>query len=178
MDAIIKKDYASLAAKTTFLYVGFYPQNLVNIPNAKPFTNPGTYGNYFWLMPSPRTTVLPSAGDTSVNVGLFVKASLEQPEKTHGKYVASIVDTPTVEEFLKLWTAATGKPSAYIQADGNDWSKAYGAAGEELWLNLRAFEENPKWYLDNEPLLAKDLGIEGDVISTEAALKSFGDTLL
>ncbi|OKL58254.1 hypothetical protein UA08_06593 [Talaromyces atroroseus] len=178
LDVTIRKSYPNLAAKTTFLYVGYYANNLADIPAARFFTTPGSLGCYFWIVPVPRTVVIPSAGDTKVNVGVFVKAILAQPEKTHGKYVACVVEAITHDQMLQYWSAATGKPAALLQVDAGDWIKAFGAAGEEMYLNLKAFEENSKWYLDNSPLLAEDLGIEAEVVKTEAALKSFGEKLL
>jgi hypothetical protein len=175
-DVTIRKDYPELAAKTTFLYVGYYANNLTTL--TRPFTTPTSYGMYLWMMPTPSTTVIPSAGDTTVNVGVFAKAILAQPKKTQGKYVACVVDTITHEELLKHWSAATGKRAAFIQAVAADWIKAFGPPGEELYLNLKAFDENDKWYLDNSPLLAKDLGVEDEIVNTEAFLKSAGDALL
>lgn len=178
VDVAIRKSHPNLAAKTTFLYVGYYANNLVDLPLVKPFTTPGSFGSYFWISPVPRTVVLPSAGDTRVNVGVFTKAILAQPEKTQGKYVACVADAITQEQFLQHWSAATGKPAAFLHVDAGDWIKAYGSPGEEAYLNLKAFEENPQWYLDNSPLLAKDLGIDNEIVNTEAAFKSFGEKLL
>ncbi|KAJ5579865.1 uncharacterized protein N7459_005850 [Penicillium hispanicum] len=178
VDVTIRKSHPNLAAKTTFLYVGYYANNLVDLPIVKPFTTPGSFGNYFWISPVPRTVVIPSAGDTRVNVGVFTKAILAQPEKTQGKYVACVADTLTQDQVLQYWSAATGKPAAFLQVEAGDWIKAYGSPGEEAYLNLKAFEENQEWYLDNSPLLAKDLGIDQDIVNTEAAFKSFGEKLL
>lgn len=130
------------------------------------------------MTPVSRGTVIPSAGDTSVNVGVFAKAILEQPDKTLGKYAAVVVDTPTHDEVLTYWTAATGKGAAFLQVDGSDWCKAFGEPGEELYLNLKAFEENPKWAFDNDPLSGKDLGIEKDLVGTKACLEKLKEQLL
>ena len=174
----IKEEYPNLAKKTTFLYVGYYANNLANFPLVKPFVTAGTFGTYLWMMPVSSKTVIPSAGDTSINVGVFTKAILEQSEKTFGKYVAVVVDTPTHAEFLDYWAAVTGKKAVFMQVDGGDWCKAFGEAGEELYGNLVAFEENPKWFSDNDPLLAKDLGIEKDVVGSKDCLEKFKDRLL
>lgn len=178
VDATIRKKYPSLAAKTTFLYVGYYANNLTDGPLVKPITTPGSFGSYVWLMPVPRTVVLPMAGDTAVNVGVFTKAILAQPENTKGKYVGCIVETMTQEGLLQRWSAATGKSAAYLQVDAGDWIKAFGPPGEEMYLNMKAFEENESWYLDNNPLLAEDLGIESEIVNTQAFLESAGEKLL
>lgn len=178
MDLEIRKDYPNLAAKTTFLYVGYYANNLANFPAAKLFTAPATFGLYVWMSPVSRGTVIPSAGDVSINAGVFTKAILEQPEKTLGKYAAVVTDTPTHDEVLNYWTAATGKAAAFLEVKGSDWCKAFGAPGEELYGNLKAFEENPRWAFDNDPLLGKDLGIEKDVVGTKACLERLKDELL
>ncbi len=130
------------------------------------------------MMPVSRQTVLPSAGDTSINVGVFAKAILEQPDKTLGKYAAVVADTPTHDEMLDYWMAATGKKAAFMQVDSGDWCKAFGEPGEELYLNLKAFEENPRWAFDNSPLLGKDLGIEKDLVGSKACLESLKNQLL
>ncbi|OAA64138.1 NAD(P)-binding domain protein [Akanthomyces lecanii RCEF 1005] len=178
VDATIRNEYPSLAAKTTFLYIGYYANNLADSPMVKPFTTPASFGSYVWLMPVPRTVMLPMAGDTAVNVGVFTKAILMQPEKTKGKYVGCIVETMTQEKLLQCWSAATGKNVAYLQVDAGDWIKAFGPPGEETYLNLKAFEENESWYMDNNPLLAKDLGIESEIVDTQAFLEMSGERLL
>lgn len=178
VDLKIKKEFPNLAAKTTFLYVGYYANNLANFPAVKLFTAPATFGLHAWMMPVSRGTVLPSAGDVGINVGVFTKAILEQPEKTLGKYAAVVADTPTHDEVLKYWMAATGKTAVFLQVDSNDWCKAFGEAAEELYLNLKAFEENDRWAFDNDPLSGKDLGIEKDLVGTKACLEKLKDQLL
>jgi len=176
LDVTIKNSYPSLAAKTTFLYVGWYANNLVNFPSAKPFTTPFSYGAYFMLNPVPRTTILPSAGDASTNVGIVVKAVLEQRSKSLGKYVAVTVDNPTFEEVLGFWSKATGKQAAYLEVNGDDWNAAFGAPGKEMYLNYKLFEEGVV-FEDNSPLSAKDLGIEG-LVGTEEFLIGAKSALL
>lgn len=178
VDLKIRKEYPSLAAKTTYLYVGYYANNLANFPAVKLFSTAATFGSYIWMLPVSRRAVIPSAGDCSINVGVFTKAILEQPEKTHAKYVAVVVDTPTHDEMLQYWSEATGKRAAFLQVNGDDWCKAFGGVGEELYLNLKAFEENPRWAFDNDPLLGKDLGIEKDLVGTKSCLESLKDRLL
>ena len=74
--------------------------------------------------------------------------------------------------------AVTGKKAAFLQVDAGDWCKAFGEPGEELYLNLKAFEENPKWAFDNDPLNGKDLGIEGELVGTKACFESLKEQLL
>ena len=56
--------------------------------------------------------------------------------------------------------------------------QGFGEPGKELYLNLKAFEENPRWAFDNDPLSGKDLGIEKDLVGTKACLESLKDQLL
>lgn len=175
----IRKEYPNLAAKTTFLYVGYYANNIANVPTAKPFTYPGSYGVYLWLMPVSREAVIPCAGDANINIGVFAKAILEQPEKSLGRYAAVVVDTPTHGEWLALWAAVTGKRAAYLQVNGTDLAKAFGQAGEEFFASKKVFEENPRWaFDDDDPLLGADLGIEKDLVGTKACFESLKDKLL
>ena len=178
VDVKIKKEYPKLAAKTTFLYVGLYANDIATVPSTKPFSPPGSFGIYIWMMPVSREAVVPSGGDVSINVGIFVKAILEQPEKTLGRYAAVVVDTPTHDELLATWAAVTGKRAAFLQVNGSDWVKAFGQAGEEFYVNKKAFEENPKWAFENDPLLGKDLGIEKDLVGLKACFETLKDQLL
>jgi hypothetical protein len=156
----------------------YYANNLANFPAAKLFTTPFSYGTYFWLAPVSRKTVIPSAGDVTVNTGVFVKAILSQPQKTQGKYAAVVTDTITHEEMMDYWMQATGKKAAFLQVDKDDWCKAFGEPGEEACANLKAFEDNPRWAFDNDPLTGKDLGIEGDLVGSKACLESLKERLL
>lgn len=65
-----------------------------------------------------------------------------------------------------------------MQVNGDDWITAFGAPGEEIYGNMKAFEDNPKWAFDNNPLSGKDLGIEKDLVGTKACLESLKDRLL
>jgi hypothetical protein len=103
LDVQIRKEYPNLAAKTTYLYVGFYANNLANFPSAKLFTTPYAYGAYYWLNPVPRTAVYPSAGDVTVNVGVVTKAILEQRSKTLTKYVGVIAESINCDEMMAMW---------------------------------------------------------------------------
>jgi hypothetical protein len=148
------------------------------MPPVKLFSTAGTFGTYIWMMPVSRSAIIPSAGDTSINVGIFAKAILEQPKKTLGKYAAVVTDTPTHDDVINYWTAATGKRAAFLQVDADDWCKAFGEIGQELQGNLKAFEDNPRWAFDNDPLLGKDLGIEKELVGTKACLESLKHLLL
>lgn len=74
----IREEFPTLAAKTTYLYLGFYANDLANFLSAKLFTTAAAFGSYLWMSPVSRKTVVPSAGDVTVNVGIFTKAILEQ----------------------------------------------------------------------------------------------------
>ena len=178
VDVKIKNQYPQLAAKTTFLYVGYYATNLSEMPFAKFFTIPMSFGTYLWMSPVPRDTIFPSAGDTSVNVGVFVKAILAQPEKTLGKYATLVADTPTQADIVDLWSAATGKRAAYLQVNAEDWGKAFGEVGDELYANLKCFYDNPRWAFDNNALTGKDLGIEKELVGTKECLEKYKERLL
>jgi len=65
-----------------------------------------------------------------------------------------------------------------MQVEARDWNALYGAGGEELYLNLKAFEENPRWASDNDPLTGQDLGIEGELLGSKEALIKSKDGLV
>ena len=175
---MIRRDYPDLAVKTTYLYVGYYANNLVDFPMLRPFTTPGSFGTYLWIGPIPQDVVVPSAGDVTINVGIFARAILEKPYKTLQRYVAVLTDLISHEKLLQQWTMATGKDAKYLEVNSASWNSLYGEPGEELYLNLKAFQENPQWVFENDPICAQDLGIENEVIDTIEYFKSVKDKLV
>lgn len=79
---------------------------------------------------------------------------------------------------MQYFKEITGKPAAHLEVNSSDYDEAFGAAGAELGANLKAFEENSRWSFDNDPLTAKDLGIEKDLVSTKQCMASLKDQLL
>ena len=83
VDLRIRMDFSELALKTTFLYVGFYPTNLVYYPQLKPIplvslaasalnarklTRMQASGKYIWPQPVRPTATIPMAGVSSHRV--------------------------------------------------------------------------------------------------------------
>jgi hypothetical protein len=103
-------------------------------------------------------------GDAAINVGLFVRAIIEQPSKTlGGKFVNGVTDIMTAGELLATWASVRGVEADYVQIDKAtyyslwpQWGQAMDKMHEYLeWAKDRSF-----W--GEDVILSKeDLGITG-----------------
>ncbi|EHK49316.1 hypothetical protein TRIATDRAFT_190528 [Trichoderma atroviride IMI 206040] len=162
-----------LLAKTTFVLVGWYDLNF-NYPCYKPV----------WVEAANRYVVIgdydPDAtlvyiGDVEKNLGPFVKAIAEQPEKTkNGAIVFAYTDTIGFEELLKRWAKAKGKEAAYVSTSYEimgvlypEWTKL---ADMTRWMG--DYKDTYWSYKEGEFLSYKDLGIAiSDFVSMDESLK-------
>jgi hypothetical protein len=105
----------ALFNKTTFLWVTFYTAN-INYPWYMPFAIPNfdpTKVYTVWATPAWVPIML--IGDGTVNVGLFVKSILEQPQKSlPGKFVLAATDDMTAGEIAAAWAQLEGKEAVYL----------------------------------------------------------------
>lgn len=128
-------------------------------------------------MPCSALSPIAFIGDEHLNVGLFVKAILNQPEKTIGRFVLGSAETLSCRDWAASFTEAlrrTGKhPDAecvYVESSLTDFVKLWGAGGLELGLMMGYYGahgmEGWQGHPGSEPVLtAKDLGIEKDLNS-------------
>ena len=84
VDDRILKELPDLAAKTTYVWMGWYSANMASFPLIRPFELPLSGGKWIWMQPSRADALLPISGDVSNNPGVFAVAALNHPEKTHG----------------------------------------------------------------------------------------------
>lgn len=171
IDRYIKSDPA-LLAKTTFLWITFYATNLT-FPMYTPYWIP-TAGKYIQIQCTPPDTPIKTIGDTIVNVGIFVKAILAQPEKTlGGRFVlASVADT-TAGELLQTWAKAQGKAAQYVQTDEKTFNALWPMWAEEIggMMQFWAWAGEKSW--SGEDVLTKeDLGVHDGLVGLEQAFKS------
>ncbi|EHK22024.1 uncharacterized protein TRIVIDRAFT_70979 [Trichoderma virens Gv29-8] len=106
----------------------------------------------------------PLVGDATVNVGLFVRAIIQQPDKTlGGKFVHGVTDVMTAEEILSTWALVHGFEAEYVQVAKEtyyslwpQWGKAMDRMHEYLeWAEDRSFS-------GEDVILSKeDLGVTG-----------------
>jgi hypothetical protein len=47
-----------------------------------------------------------------------------------------------------------------------------------MYLNLKAFSDDPKFFHMNSPLLPKDLGVEAEMVGTQDCFIKYKDLLL
>jgi ABC-type amino acid transport substrate-binding protein len=172
IDAYIKSNQ-SLLDKTTFLWITFYAENF-RFPMYTPFRVP-TAGpdKYVLLQGSPSSVPMKSIGEAGVNVGIFVKAIIAQPEKTRGKFVLAHVDDLTTGEFLAAWSKGQGKQAQYIQVEKQIFYDLWPVWAEEM-DKMQMFWEVAKdksWTEEMDVLTKDDLNVTGLVTTVEAFSK-------
>lgn len=162
-----------LLAKTTFFWPAFFTDTLTHammIPN-----HLRSAGKYVWLQPCSPETPITTIGDHKANAGIFVGAIFANPGLTlGGKYVLGSIETLTMKEFLKRWSAVTGKEAVYVQTSLAEYEALWPKWGTEVGLNLMLYELcghqswSSKGWLD-----ADALGIDkNDLTGLEQSLKS------
>lgn len=122
VEAIIKADKA-LLAKTTFLVVCFYANNL-QLGSMRPYYI-DTIKKYVQFITYPEDTPIPFIGEVA-NVTPFVKAIVEQPEKTqNGAYIVAAVATLTAKEWPTLWAKEQGAEVELINISKEDHERLF-----------------------------------------------------
>ncbi|KAM0259701.1 hypothetical protein ACHAQJ_003135 [Trichoderma viride] len=167
------KSNQTLLAKTTFLWITFYAENF-RFPIYSPFRVP-TAGpdKYVLFQGSPSSVLMKSVGEAAVNVGLFVKAIITQPEKTRGKFVLADVEDLTTGEFLAAWSTGQGKQAQYVQVEKQLYYSLWPVWAEEM-DKMQMFWEAAKdksWTEEMDVLTKDDLNITGLVTTVEAFAK-------
>ncbi|CZR56829.1 related to nitrogen metabolic regulation protein nmr [Phialocephala subalpina] len=122
VDDLIKKDKEFLA-KTTFFWCTVYGTNM-GYPVTKPREEEG-----IWVLRLPvgPGAVIEEINDPSKNVGIFVKAIIEQPDKTrNGIYVLGSVESITTGDMLKLWGEVLGRETRYEQITQEAYEEMHG----------------------------------------------------
>ncbi|GAB1735817.1 hypothetical protein NU219Hw_g5158t1 [Hortaea werneckii] len=145
VDDRIRKELPELAAKTTFVWLGWYAANMASFPLVRPFELPLSGGNWVWMQPSPADACLPICGDVKVNLGTYVRAALNHPEKSLGKYLNVRTDRMTFTDILKVWSSVTGKHAQYIPVSVKDFESLWGSYGREMALHYFSGELWPDW---------------------------------
>jgi len=160
VDQYLKKHYPDLLAKTTFLLVAWYAENLA----WHEFFRPQKYGNdgqYIYIQPCSPKTVIPMAGHVRKNTGTFVRAILTHPEKSlpANTAVVTVGLTLSYPQLLEVWKKITGKKVTYLRCSKEEFTCLHGHAGLELALQYE-FMENVGKLMDPPDLLeASALGI-------------------
>ncbi|OJJ97043.1 hypothetical protein ASPACDRAFT_123766 [Aspergillus aculeatus ATCC 16872] len=174
VDEFIARALPGLRAKTTFLWVGWYSSNML-LPCFHPMRVRGAEGGGFLTLTNiDPATRIPVAGDERVNVGLFVQAILETPERTlPGRIVAAITGYRALGEVVETFGTAKGVKVRCVRIGREDY--------RALWPGLAELMDVSHYYFqvtdgrsftaagEGEAVLgAEDLGLEGLVGLEEA----------
>ncbi|KAK7968851.1 hypothetical protein PG988_007924 [Apiospora saccharicola] len=176
VDDYIKEKHPRLLQKTTFFWAGWYAGNM-NYPWFKPIAVPSADGGdgprpHIQLLGVSPSTIIPSAGDEKTNVGLFVRATLDHPEKTlPAKTVAGVVEQATYGEVAQAYGAAQGIQVRCVQIPKDDYRGLWPVWGELMDVTNSYFEVmGGKAFdtADDVVLTMEDLKVDGLVGTAEA----------
>lgn len=173
VDAYIRT-HPTLRSKTTFLWLGWYASNMqysMFRPN-RVHAMPGLPPTYVQLISVPPSVPIPLLGDAQTNVGKFVRAILEQPEKTlPGRIVAGVDQVQTFHGLMEMYGAAQGITARSVQVPKEDYRQLWPVMGDLMdktnsyfeFMDGKAFSS-----VDEEVLTKDDLQVEGLVGTAEA----------
>ncbi|KAH7131011.1 hypothetical protein EDB81DRAFT_871429 [Dactylonectria macrodidyma] len=145
VDARIKSELPELAAKTTYLYFGYYPQNMFTFPFIKPIEHPPNSGTFIQIMPSRPDAIVLNSGDMTVNPGIWVRQVLAKGASTFGKYSNVALEKWTFQQMMDTWSEVTGKKGVYIPCTIEQYAAMWGPAGYELGLQFKYGEMCDPW---------------------------------
>jgi len=179
IDAYIREQQPALLARTTFLWVTWYHSNL-QFPMFTPYWIP-TAQKYIQVGNYAPDTPITTLGNVSVNLTPFIKAIVEQPEKTaNGVIVKASSETYGAEALLQLWAKAKGTSVQYVRTDGKTFREIWPLWADEMGVMMEFWDEyrEKSW---TEPsgvkvLSGAELGVSG-LEPVEVAFKSFSCNL-
>ncbi|KAH0536619.1 hypothetical protein FGG08_006530 [Glutinoglossum americanum] len=171
IDDYIKQD-KNLFPKTTFVWFTFYAANYLFPMFTPNFVK--SSGKHVQIQPSPPNVPIYSIGDAKANVGIFVRSILNQPGLTLGKFVLAYTESLTVGQLLENWSAATGKPSVYVQTSLEDFDRVWPMWGHEMGIMMKFWEEaQDKSWSGEEGILTKEsLSIKDAFAGSKKAFES------
>ncbi|KAK4121772.1 NAD(P)-binding protein [Parathielavia appendiculata] len=171
VDARIKAELPDLAAKTTYLYFGYYPQNMAYFPLIKPIEYPGT-GQYIQVLATdPHAKVLLS-GDMTINPGIWVRQALAAGPAAFGKYANVALEKWSFQQMMDKWSEITGKRGTVIQVSEDVWAKLWGPAGRELAWQFQFGELCDPWAIRDDFISPEELGIDpSEVVGFEGTIR-------
>ncbi|KAK8083934.1 hscarg dehydrogenase [Apiospora saccharicola] len=176
VDDYVKENHPQLLQKTTFFWAGWYAGN-INYPWFKPIAVPSADGGdgpgpHIQLLGVSPSTIIPIAGDEKTNVGLFVRAILDHPEKTlPAQTVAGVVKQATYSEVAQVYDAARGTQVRCVQIPKDDYRGLWPVWGELMDVTNSHFEVMGRKAFDTADdvvLTKEDLEVEGLVGTAEA----------
>ncbi len=184
VDEYIINSKPALAQKTTFLWGGFYAEN-VQYPNFT-YNFLASAGKYIWVQPVQKRTLVPMVGDHDANIGTVVERVLAKPEVCLPMaYVLAVTEWMENGELLSLWAKIVGEKhgqkmdTVYVQSGLETVDQLWPGLGKEMGLMLKVLEKLGKqaWTKKSVTIVTmQDLGLkvgekEGDLVSTEKAIR-------
>ncbi|KAL4972221.1 hypothetical protein BDW66DRAFT_163035 [Aspergillus desertorum] len=165
-----------LLRKTTFVWFGWYAGNMaapLYHPNpVHAFDGKGgrTYVTFLGVDPA---TKVPLLGHEKANVGLFVRAILEKPEKTlPGKTVSATLEQRSFGDIVEAFGKAKGVQARCVRIDREVYRALWPLWGDVLDISHAYFESaGGRAFTAKEGdgvLTKEDLGVEGLVGIEEA----------
>lgn len=165
---------AELKPKTTFLWIAWFANNFT-FPLFKPSLLESS-GKYVLVQPSGPETPILSIGDQKKNVGPYVLAIASKPEVSlPGKFVLAATEETTMGGLLKLWGKINGKETVFIQTDLETYDALFPAWGQEMGSMMDFWGEfkEKSWTREGTDIVTgNELGVKGEMVSVEAALKA------
>ncbi|KAK3688908.1 hypothetical protein B0T22DRAFT_490490 [Podospora appendiculata] len=168
VDDYIKTKLPALWQKTTRFWVSYYSSNLA-YPMFTPYLVP-TAGKYVQFANYAPGTLIRTVGDVGANVGPFVKAVVEQPDKTTrgAAVLAALPETYTAEELLQTWARARGVKAQLVQISRAAFGELWPLWADEMGVMMEFWEEfgERSWSVagggEGEGVLdAEALGLQG-----------------
>ncbi|KAI8932977.1 hypothetical protein NX059_010445 [Plenodomus lindquistii] len=159
VDTRIKSELPNLAAITTYLYFGYYPQNMAFFPLCKPIEYPGT-GKYIQTMPTKADARILLAGDMTINPGIWVRQVIATGNAAYGKYANVALEKWTYQGMVDVWSEITGKPCVFTEVTLEAVTALYGAVGNELALQMKFGEFCDPWEETKDHISPEELGID------------------
>ncbi|KAK3314481.1 hypothetical protein B0H66DRAFT_314073 [Apodospora peruviana] len=173
VDARIQAELPDLAAKTTYLYFGYYPQNMAYFPLIKPLEYPPASGNFVQMMATdPHAKVL-LAGDMTVNPGIWVRQALATGSKAFGRYANVALERWSFQDMMDKWCEICGKKGGVVvQVSEKVWAKFWGPAGTELAWQFQFGELVDPWAVGEKHISPEELGIDpAEVVGFEGTIR-------
>ncbi|KAJ8112812.1 hypothetical protein OPT61_g4907 [Boeremia exigua] len=159
IDIRIRAELPHLAAITTYLYFGYYPQNMAFFPLCKPILYAGT-DCYIQTLPTRGDANVLFAGDMSVNPGIWVRQVLAVGDKACRKYANVALEKWTFQQGVDVWSEVTGKRCIFSQISTETAIGLCGEVGKELAMQFKFGELCDPWAEDENFITAEELGID------------------
>ncbi|PYH43891.1 NAD(P)-binding protein [Aspergillus saccharolyticus JOP 1030-1] len=163
----------ALLAKTTFLWVGWYSANML-LPCFHPMAVCGTAG-YLTLTNIDPATRIPLVGDERVNVGLVVRAVLQQPAKTlPGRVVSAVTEYRALGEVVAAFGRVKGVAVRCVRIAREEYRRLWPGLAELMDVSHYYFQltDGRSFVQVGEEVVGvEELGVEGLVGVEEAFLR-------